>query len=67
MDDRICPHHKYGEHIELSCRKHPDKKWSTKNISCIGARHIFYNLFNVPDMGPECDCSASELFHPEHE
>lgn len=51
-----------GEQIELSCRNHIEKRWSTKNIDYIGARSIFYNLQNDPNMGPECDCPLCFLF-----
>lgn len=50
-----------GEHIALTCVNHQDKRWSTKNIDFIGARHLFYNLDNVADMGPECPCPMSDL------
>ncbi len=61
MSDRIIDSAEYGEHIELTCKKHPDKRWSTKNICCIGARSIFYNLHNVIGMGIECSCSIDQL------
>jgi hypothetical protein len=60
-DDRIVAYAEYGEHIPLTCRNHPDKRWSTKNIFCIGARTIFYNLHSVVGMGGECNCSVSCL------
>lgn len=52
----------HGEHIELSCVHHRNKRWSTKNIAPIGARRIFYNLHNKPGMGPECNCPLKDLF-----
>ena len=58
---RITKQFPYGEHIELSCIHHPEKRWSTKNIDGIGCRTIFYNLFGDRDMGPECDCPCSAL------
>ena len=60
---RITPQFPYGQHIELSCIHHPEKRWSTKNIDYIGARSIFYNLDNIEGMGPECDCPRRDL-HP---
>jgi|LakMenE18May11ns_1017448.scaffolds.fasta_scaffold9936052_6 hypothetical protein len=48
-------------HIPLRCKNHPDKRWSTKNISHIGARSIFYNLDNDPTMGEECACYIRDL------
>jgi len=51
----------YGQHIGLTCKNHPEKRWSTKNIAPIGARSIFYNLTCNPDMGPECNCSGDDL------
>ena len=51
----------YAVHIELYCVKHPEKRWSTKNIAPIGARHIFYNLHYDQNMGPECGCPLSNL------
>ena len=51
----------YGEHIALTCKNHPSKRWSTKNIAPIGARTIYYNLDGNAEMGQECDCSAKDL------
>lgn len=39
---RIVPWASYGEHIELQCTAHPDKRWSTKNIGSIFERSIFH-------------------------
>ena len=60
MSDRIVEWAEYGAHIPLTCKNHPEKRWSTKNIGCIGMRTIFYNLHNSP-MGPECDCPGGSL------
>lgn len=65
MCDRITKKAPYGQHIDLYCVNHPEKRWSTKNISHIGARKIFYNLMNVPGMGMECDCPAKDLLAVE--
>lgn len=51
------PSQPYGQHIALTCRKHPNLRWSTKNIDYIGARSIFY----FSDELPECDCPLSDL------
>lgn len=59
-DGRIVDWAEYGQHIDLTCRNHPDLIWSTKNISHIGARKIFYNLEGVPGK-PECSCSVRDL------
>lgn len=56
MDDRITKKEPRGKHIELYCVNHPEKRWSTKNISHIGARTIYYNLQGDAKMGAECDC-----------
>lgn len=47
----------YGQHIAVTCKRHPDLRWSTKNIAPIGARSIFY----VTDDQPECSCPVSDL------
>lgn len=60
-DDRITTFAERHQHIALTCRNHPEKRWSTKNIGRIGARSIFYNLMSVEGMGPECDCSLDCL------
>jgi hypothetical protein len=65
-DDRICKICPRGQHIYFRCAKHPEKRWNTKNIGYIGARTIFYNLFNDPLMGPECDCPITDMEHVEH-
>jgi hypothetical protein len=61
LENRLNPRYDFGEHIPLSCRNHPDKRWSTKNIAPLGCRSIFYNLRAVAGMGPECKCPASDL------
>jgi hypothetical protein len=61
MCDRINPTKAYGEHINLTCRNHPSKRWSTKNIAPLGSRTIFYNLYDEPNMGNECSCPLSAL------
>lgn len=60
-EGRIVAHAPYGQHITLTCKHHPEKTWSTKNISPIGCRNIFYNLNNEAGMGAECSCLAKEL------
>jgi hypothetical protein len=57
-EDTIDPDQEWGAHIALTCRNHPDLRWSTKNISYIGARSIF---FSDHDLSKECDCSARDL------
>jgi len=51
----------YGRHIPLTCKNHPEKTWSTKNIDYIGARTLFYNLHNEVGQGQECECSLEDL------
>lgn len=58
---RITKKAPYGQHVELYCVNHPEKRWSTKNIGSIGARSLFYNLQGVADMGEECDCPLHAL------
>lgn len=54
--DKIVQYAPYGQHIGLYCVNHPDMRWHTKNIGCIGMRTIFFS-----DFGRECDCPASCL------
>ena len=58
---RITEQFPHGQHIDLFCINHPEKRWSTKNIDGIGCRTIFYNLSCDMGMGSECDCPASAL------
>lgn len=58
---RITTQFPYGQHIALFCIHHPEKRWSTKNISHIGARNIFYDVLDASNMGRECDCPARDL------
>lgn len=60
MDARIVKSAPYGAHIQLRCKNHPNLRWSTKNISHIGARTLFYALedYQAP---PECDCPIGDL------
>lgn len=61
------------KHIHLTCKNHPDLRWSCKSIAFTpgfgynGARHIFYNGTvgekshpDAPDP-PECPCPPSDL------
>ena len=67
MDYRITPTAEYGQHISLFCIHHPEKRWHTKNIDCIGARTIFASqeewgirdgkLANLY----ECSCPLNDL------
>ena len=65
MDSRICHNSPYGQHIKITCVNHPEKKWSTKNIICIGARSLFYkNSWGENEtMGKECNCALRDLVH----
>lgn len=54
----IDPSRPYGQHILLTCKHHPDLRWSTKNIDGIGARSIF---FQHQDGQTECSCSGRDL------
>lgn len=60
-DPRITKKAPYGRHIGLRCRNHPELTWSTKNISPIGCRTLFYNLGGYPDAPPECACPMRDL------
>ncbi|MDE3023600.1 MAG: hypothetical protein KGI54_17440 [Pseudomonadota bacterium] len=61
IDDRIVTWAERGQHIKLTCKNHPQLRWSTKNIGGIGCRTIFYNLDMDRNMGPECDCPVTAL------
>lgn len=54
--DKIVQFAPYGQHIGLYCVNHPNMRWHTKNIGCIGMRSIFFS-----GMERECDCSISAL------
>ena len=58
---RITKKAHYGQHIDLTCKNHPDLSWSTKNIDGIGCRTIFYNLACDDNMPNECDCTNKFL------
>lgn len=45
-------------HVFLTCKNHPELRWFTKNIDCIGARSIFYSSW---ELGVECSCPISDL------
>lgn len=55
--ETIDPSQPYGQHIALTCKNHPDLRWSTKNIGFLGARSIFY----FSEDKPECACDFSTL------
>jgi hypothetical protein len=56
MDDRICPWHPYGQHIQLRSKTQTGT-WETKNISPIGCRSIF------PQSNNEALDSIRNLYH----
>jgi len=60
-DGRIVNFQRYGQHIALTCKNHPQLRWSTKNIAPIGCRSIFFNLGMDRNMRQECNCPASDL------
>lgn len=68
-NNKLDPKKAEGQHIPLTCKNHPEKRWSTKNIGQHNpetgqlslARSLFYNLFHDPEMGPECPCPISDL------
>lgn len=52
----------HGQHIDLTCKNHPELRWSTKNIAPIGCRSLFFNLDCDPAMGfQECACPLADL------
>jgi hypothetical protein len=56
----IDPTQPEGQHIQLTCKNHPELRWFTKNIDFIGARSIFYD-FDDNGSTKECECPASDL------
>ena len=52
-----------NERAVLTCKFHPQMRWTTKNIDFIGARTIFYA---TPELGHECNCSSRFLEVVEH-
>lgn len=48
------------EHVELTCRNHPELRWFTKNIDFIGARSIFFQPGSDYSV-KECDCPINDL------
>lgn len=54
MGNRIDDRYEYGRHIPLTCKNHPELRWSTKNIGNIGQRSIFA-------ITNECACSLADL------
>ena len=62
MEDLVIdPSRPYAAHIALTCVNHLNLRWSTKNISHIGARTVFYNLFRENPGIPECTCPFRDL------
>lgn len=59
-DDRISTDFERTDHIWLRCKQHLNQRWSTKNISHIGARSLFYELGNITNVS-ECSCSINSL------
>ena len=49
---KICEHHEYGEHIEITCKKCREVG-NTKNVGHIGNRHVFIT----------CRCLDSDFIH----
>lgn len=51
----------YGKHILLTCKNHPDLRWTTKNIAPIGSRNIFFEGSVTGKSENECTCSCGDL------
>lgn len=64
--DKIVDTALYGEHIPLTCKNHPNLRWSTKNIERIGARSIFFTSGRAGTVD-ECQCPASDLIPVDKE
>jgi hypothetical protein len=56
---RIVPWAAYGQHVELRCSVHTDKRWTTKNIDSIYARSIFH----VCKTGDHCGVGGMTCLH----
>lgn len=52
ITDKICHHHDYGEHIDITCTE-CGAVGHTKNIKSIGKRSIYQ----------ECSCTEGWFFH----
>ncbi|OGR85639.1 MAG: hypothetical protein A2901_07790 [Elusimicrobia bacterium RIFCSPLOWO2_01_FULL_54_10] len=63
MPDTICATHSRGDHIDLTCKNHPELRWSTKNIGTIGDRNIFFSRNLIVAGIVECECPIGELIH----
>jgi hypothetical protein len=62
-DCTIDPSQPYGQHIVLTCKNHPELRWNTKNIECIGARSIFFRTHSAE----ECNCPIRDLIVLQNE
>ncbi len=62
-DGRITDKTYHGDMISLTCVNHPNKRWLTKNIMCIGARSIIWVGMDNYQRGEleECDCPITDL------
>lgn len=67
-DGRITQSAEYGEHIPLTCKNHPELRWSTKNIGgrasdgrIFFGRSVFFPSSNWREGHEECDCPGSDL------
>lgn len=58
---KIVENKEYGEHVILTCENHHYLRWSTKNISPIGSRTIFYQGDKDDHGHPECSCKLGSL------
>lgn len=64
-DGKISDSFEYGQMIRFCCKNHEGKQWFSKNISPLGCRRIFYNLYWNPEMGMECDCAIGDMYVDE--
>ena len=67
--DKIVQSAPYGQHIALTCKNHPELRWSTKNIRPIGCRSIFFDDWDTKTnkLLRECSCSLYDLIPLETE
>lgn len=61
IDQKIVDSAEHGEQVTLTCKSHPNLRWSTKNIAPIGCRRIFFDLMGECRGQQECSCPASDL------
>jgi hypothetical protein len=66
-EDRIDVTQERGAHIRITCKNHPELRWSTKNIGSMNEDGSFYMSRNIFFFGVATEANPSGEMYPKDE